>query len=99
MERTSDIITFAQLSDKNNLESTFLDPNDDNSDNEELAEHDNPPEASHLRRSTQDKSKAFHMNVTSWANTATANPEFTLELAREDWVQPDENDFGTDPSR
>ena len=98
MERTGDIITFAQLSEENNLESTFSDPNDDNSDVEELGEHDNPPEAPLLRRSTRDKSKAVHMNVTSWANTATSDPEFTLELAREARVQPDKNDFGTDPS-
>ena len=83
MERTGNIITFAQLSDENNLESTFSDPNDDNSEVEELGEHDNPPEAPFLRRSTRDKSKAVHMNVTSWANTATSDPEFTLELARE----------------
>jgi hypothetical protein len=44
MERTGEIITFAQLSDENNLESTFSDPNDNNSDVEELGEHNNPPE-------------------------------------------------------
>ena len=98
MERTGDIINFTQLSDKNNLESIFSDPNDNNSDVEELGEHNNPPEAPLFCHSAQEKSKAVHMIVTSWANVAKSDPEFILELARDAQVQPDDDDFGSDPS-